>query len=194
MEEKDLTGEESLKLINRMIYEAKGYFYESGLSAIIYGFSVLICTVLAYLFEKKMFAFPFHPFLLMMPVFFIQGWVQYKEEKKKKVKTFTDEVIDYVWTGFFLSTFAALCGNFANAGYIVVTIILFLIAFAVFITGLIAKFRYNIFCGIVCLLIAATSFFVQNINIYLLLALVAVLVWLIPGFILRAHFKKQEHD
>jgi hypothetical protein len=31
MEEKDLSGEESLQLINRMIYEAKGYFYESGL-------------------------------------------------------------------------------------------------------------------------------------------------------------------
>jgi len=194
MEEKELTGEESLRLINRMIYEAKGYFYESGLSAIIYGFSVLICTVLAYLFEKKMFSFPFHPFLLMMPVFVMQGWVQYKEEKKKKVKTFTDEAIDYVWTGFFLSTLAALCGNFANAGYIIVTIILFLIGFAVFITGLIAKFRYNVFCGIICLLIAIVSFFIQNVNIYLFLAAVAVLVWLIPGFILRAHFKKQNHD
>ena len=82
-----------------------------------------------------MLSFPFNPFYLMTPVFFLQGWIQYKEEKKKKVKTFTDEAVDYVWTGFFLSTFAALCGNFANAGYIIVTIILFLIAFAVFITG-----------------------------------------------------------
>ena len=32
MEEKNLSGEESLKLIHRMIYEAKGYFYETGLS------------------------------------------------------------------------------------------------------------------------------------------------------------------
>lgn len=194
MEEKELTGEESLRLINRMIYEARGYFYESGISAIIYGFSVLICTMFAYLFEKKMFSFPFHPFLLMIPVFLVQGWVQYKEEKKKKVKTFTDEAIDYVWTGFFLAILAALCGNFAHAGYIIVTIILFLVGFAVFITGLIAKFRYNIFCGIICLLIAIVSFFIQNVNIYLLLAAVAVLVWLIPGFILRVHFKKQDHE
>ena len=192
MEEKNLSGEESLKLIHRMIYEANGYFYETGLSAIIYGFSILVCTVLAWFFEKKLISFPFHPFLLMTPVFFIQGWVQYKEEKKKKVKTFTDEAIDYVWTGFFLSTFAALCGNFVNAGYIIVTIILFLTGFAVFITGLISKFRYNIFCGIICLLIAIISFFIQNVNIYLLLATDAVLVWLIPGFILRAHFKKQK--
>jgi len=193
MKEKNLSGEESLKLINRMIHEAKGYFYETGISAIIYGCSMLVCTVLAWFFEKKMINFPFHPFLLMTPVFFIQGWVQYKEDKKKKVKTFTDETIDYVWTGFFLSTFAALCGNFANAEYIIVTIILFLTSFAVFITGLISKFRYNIFCGIICLFIAIISFFIQNVNIYLLLAADAVLVWLIPGFILRAHFKKQKH-
>jgi hypothetical protein len=189
MEEKELSSEESMRLINRMIYQAKGYFYESGLSAIVYGITVLICAILTWLYEKNIMAFPFNPFLLMTPVFFIQGWIQYKEEKKKKVKTFTDEAIDYVWTGFFLATIAALCGNFANAGYIIVTIILFLIAFAAFITGLISKFRYNIFCGIVCLLIAIVSFFIQNVNIYLLLAADAVLVWLIPGFILRAHFK-----
>ena len=34
MEEKELSNEESLKLINRMIYEAKGYFYESGIKRI----------------------------------------------------------------------------------------------------------------------------------------------------------------
>jgi hypothetical protein len=191
MEEKELSGEESLKLITRMIYEAKGYFYESGLGALIYGFSILICTMLTYLREQQLLRFPFSPFLLMMPVFFLQGWVQYKEERKKKAKTFTDEAIDYIWLGYFLSVFAALCGNFVNAGYIIITIILFLTAFASFITGMITKFRYHIICGIACMVIAASSFFVQNANIYLLMAVVAVLVWLIPGFILRAYFKKQ---
>jgi uncharacterized membrane protein len=84
-----------------------------------------------------------------------------------------------------------LCGNFVNAGYIIVTIILFLTGFAVFITGLISKFRYNVICGIICLVIAIISFFIQNVNIYLLLAADAVLVWLIPGFILRALLKNK---
>ena len=194
MEEKELSGEESLKLINRMIYEAKGYFYESGLGGLIYGFSILICTLLTWFRETGMLPFPFNPFLLMMPVFFIQGWIQYREEKRKKAKTFTDEAIDHVWLGYFLSVFAALCGNFANAGYIIITIILFLTAFASFITGMLTKFRYHVICGIICMLIAAVSFFIQNTNIYLLLAAVAVLVWLIPGFILRAYFKKYNHE
>ena len=194
MEEKQLTGEESFKLINRMIHEAKGYFYESGLGGIIYGISIFICCVLAWLFESKTMSFPFHPLFLLTPVFFIQGWVQYKEEKKKKAKTFTDEVVDYVWTGYFLSVFAALCGNFVNAGYIIITIILLLTAFASFITGMITKFRYHIICGLVCMLIAIASFFVQNATIYLLMAATALIVWLAPGLILRAHFRKLYHN
>ncbi|SFQ12228.1 hypothetical protein [Parafilimonas terrae] len=194
MEEKQLTGEESFKLINRMIHEAKGYFYESGLGGIIYGISIFICCVLSWLVESNTMSFPFHPLFLLTPVFFIQAWVQYREEKKKKAKTFTDEVIDYVWTGYFLSVFAALCGNFINAGYIIITIVLLLTAFASFITGMITKFRYHIICGLVCMLIAIVSFFVQSASIYLLMAVTALIVWLVPGLILRARFKKLYHN
>lgn len=194
MEEKELSGEESLRLINRMIYEAKGYFYESGTSGLLYGFSVFICSVLSFLTDKTIINFPFAPFYVMVPVFFIQGWIQFKEEKKKKAKTFTDEAVDYIWMSFFLSVIAALAGNFAGAGYIIITIILFLTGFAAFLTGMITKFRYHIVCGILCLVLAAISFFIQNANIYFLLAAVAIIVWIIPGFMLRARFKKQVHE
>lgn len=194
MEEKEISNEESLRLINRMIYEAKGYFYESGLSALVYGFSILICTALTFMRDSKIIGFPFSPFYLFIPVFFVQAFIQLKENKKKKAKTFTDESIDFVWTGFFLSALAALCGSFAGAGTIIITILLFLVGFATFLTGMIAKFKYQIVCGIFCLLMATVSFFIQNENIYFLLAAAAVFVWIIPGFILRIHFKKQPHE
>src|SRR5256885_9753000 len=100
MEEKEMTGQESFQLINRMIYEAKGYYYENGIAALVYGFSIFFFSILAFMIEKKIFTFPFHPFYMLIPVFFVQSWIQYKQEKKKKAKTFTDEAIDYVWTGF----------------------------------------------------------------------------------------------
>lgn len=99
--EKELTSEESLKLINRMIYEAKGYFYESGIGALVWGFSILLCSLLTYALDVKMISFPFAPFYLLVPVFFVQSWIQIRENKKKKARTSTDEAIDYVWTGFF---------------------------------------------------------------------------------------------
>jgi hypothetical protein len=193
MEDKQISGEESLKLINRMIYEAKGYFYESGISVLVYGFSIFICSVLAYLRDDGKMNLPFSPFYFFIPVFFVQSIIQFKEEKKKKAKTYTDEAIDYVWTGFFLSVFAALCGNFAGAGYITITIILLLSGFAAFLTGSISKFTYLIVSGITCLVAGAVSFFIQNENIYLFLAGASILIWIIPGFIMRAYFKKQQH-
>jgi hypothetical protein len=58
---------------------------------------------------------------------------------------------------------------------------------------MIAKFAYHKVCGVLCLLFACTSFFMQNDSIYLLLALTAVMVWIIPGFILNITLKKQQH-
>lgn len=191
--EKELTGEESLKLINRMIYEAKGYFYESGIGALVWGFSILLCSLLTYAIDVRIITFPFAPFYLLVPVFFVQAWIQMKENKKKKAKTFTDEAIDYVWTGFFLSAIAACSANFTGATYIDVTIILFLTGFATFSTGMVAKFNYHKVSGVICLLLACVSFFMQNADIYLLLAVTAVMVWIIPGFILNATFKKQQY-
>ena len=112
-----------------------------------------------------------------------------QEEKKKKVKTFTDETIDYIWMGYFLAVIIA--ASFAGVTYKSVTVFLFLNGYASFITGMIAKFTYHKITGVLCLLIAAYSFYQQDESIFLLLALVAILVWIIPSFILRAHFNKQ---
>jgi hypothetical protein len=189
-EEKILTEQESLKLISRTIYEAKGYYYESGSSGLIYGFGVFICSLLCYLRDEKIIAFPFHPFYMLVPVFFVLGLIYRKEEKKKKAKTFTDEAIDHVWMGFMLSALVAFAAGFAGLYYISISIILVLMACAAFLTGMITKFRYHIICSFITWASAIISFFMQNPYIYLLLALNAVLVWMIPGFMLRATFKK----
>ena len=86
MEENQLTEKESLNLINRMIHEAKGYFYESGISGLLYGFSVFICSVLSYFTEERIIQFPFHPFYLMIPVFFCAELGAIQRRKKEKSK------------------------------------------------------------------------------------------------------------
>ncbi|CAN5518155.1 hypothetical protein BH10BAC2_BH10BAC2_24380 [soil metagenome] len=156
------TEKESLQLISRMIHEAKGYFHESGMAALVYGFSILACSVLAFLSEKNIIVFPFHPFWLFVPLFFIQSWIQVKEEKKKKAKTFTDEAIDYVWMGYFLSVFATFTATFAGFNYVIISVILLLTGLAIFLTGMISKFRYNIIASFVIWILAAVSFFIQN--------------------------------
>jgi len=192
-QEEQLSGEESLNLINRMIQEAKGYSYETGLAAIIYGFTAIVCSGLSFLREKEIIQFPFHPFYLMVPVFFIQSWVQYREEKKKLAKTFTDEAIDYIWIGFFLCVLAALCAGFAGIHYIQISFIIIVAALAAFLTGMVSKMRYMIVSGFICWALGIISFFVLNPYIYLLLTAVAIVIYVVPGFLLNAYFKKQQH-
>lgn len=192
-DEKELSGEESLKLINEMIYEAKGYYYESGISGLIYGFAVLLSALLAYARDEKIITLPFSPFYILVPVFFVQSWIQIKENKKKLARTHTDSTVDYVWLSFFLTSIAAFAGSFAGFTYIIITIILFLAGFATFLTGMIVKFNYHKITGIICLLLAIISFFMQNKNVYLLLAITSIMIWIIPGFILNITLKRQQH-
>lgn len=190
-DQQSFTEQESLRLISNTIYQAKGYYYESGMVALLYGFAILICSVSAYWVERSVVSLPLSPFYLLVPVFFVQAWLQAAENRKKKAKTFTDEAIDFVWLGFFLSTFAALCANFAGLGFISISIILVLMGLAAFLTGMLSRFTYHIVSGFACWLLAIVSFFALDGTVYLLLAAAAVIVWIIPGFILRAHFKKE---
>jgi len=62
--------------------------------------------------------------------------------------------------------------------------------FASVITGMVTNSRYHIVCGLSYMLIAIMSFFMQNVNIYLLLAVMGIMVWLAPVLILRTYFKR----
>jgi hypothetical protein len=192
MEENNISAEESLHLINRMIHEGKDYFYETGTGPIVYGISVFVCSLLSYTMAAGFINLPLHPYYLLIPVVAIQTWLQYKEEQKKKAKTFTDEAIDYIWIGYFVATLVSLAA-ITRLGYATGCIVLMLTGLATFLTGMVAKFKYSIICGFVVWGLAAASFYMLNAGIYLLLAIMAVLVWLVPGLMMRSYFKKQQH-
>lgn len=192
-EEKELSGEERLQLINRMIHEGKNYYNESGLVPLIGGFSVVLCSLLAY-FSVKSFHIPFSPFLLLILIYPLQVYFSLKQEKKKAAKTFTDEAIDHVWAGFYLTIIiVAVTSIFINTGYYVFSLCLFLGGLTSLITALIVKVRLLIFLSLLTLLIASVSLRFQNENIYLLLALASITVWIIPGFMMNAYQKKSQH-
>ena len=138
MKEENLSEQESLELINRMIHEGKNYFDESGTGPLIGGFSVLICSLLAYL-SSKGWHFPFHPFYLLIPAFILQTYFWKKTEQQKKAKTFTDEAIDRVWGGFYISAaIVVVAGILSGIEYIIIPVCLFLSSLAAFCTGMMA--------------------------------------------------------
>ena len=192
MEDKSLSEKESLQLITKMINQAKNHYYESGLGALLWGFTNLICFTLAYLDATvKWFNMPFSPFYLMFITFILQFYFDSKEKKYRKAITYKDEAHKYVWLAFGISVFIlTIAGGFANIGYIVLPLLLLLFAIPTFISGCINKFSPFIIGGICCWILCIIAFFYKSYTTYLLVALGVTIAWIIPGFILRARFYK----
>ena len=192
MEEKLLSEQESLQLITKMINQARNHYYESGLGALLWGFTNLICFVLVYLRETtSWFRMPFNPFYLMFITFILQFYFDRKEKKYKQTVTFKDEICQYVWIIFGVSVLIlTIAGGFADIGYIVLPLLLLLFGIPTIITGLINKFPPFIIGGIVCWIFCIVALFYKTDFTYLLVAMGAGIAWIIPGFILRARFYK----
>lgn len=192
MEEKPLSEKESLQLIAGMISQAKNYYYESGLGALLWGFTNLVCFVLAWMdVSVKGFHMPFNPFYLMIITFILQFYFDKREKKYQNAITYKDEAHKYVWLAFGISVFIlTIAGGYANIGYVVLPLLLLLFGIPTFISGCMNKFPPFIVGGIVCWILCIVSFFYKSYNTYLFVALGAGVSWIIPGFILRSRFYK----
>lgn len=190
MEEKTLSEKESLQLITGMISQAKNYYYESGLGALLWGFTNLICFVVMYFMEAfSWFKFPFNPFYLMIITFLLQFYFDRKERKYKQTVTFKNEACKYIWLTFGISVLIlTIVGALANIGYIVLPMLLLLFGIPTFLTGCITKFKPFIIGGIACWIFCIVAFLYKDNITYLLVAMGAGIAWIIPGFILRTHF------
>lgn len=192
MKEKPLSGEESLQLITQMISQAKNYYYESGLSALLWGFTNVICFTLAYLADTvKGFHLPFNPFFLMGVTFILQFYYDRKEAKFKTTKSYLDDVHKYVWTAFAICVLIlTIVGAITNIGYIVLPLLLLFFGMPTFISGCISKFKPFIAGGILCWILSIVCFVYKTEEALLMVAAGAGVAWIIPGFILRARFYK----
>jgi hypothetical protein len=191
MADKDLTHSESLEIITKMINQVKNNYYESGMGALLWGFTNLICFTLAYLDAKHWIVMPFSPFLLMIITFVLQYYFDRKESRFKTATTYIDEVHKYIWASFGAAVLiVSIVGGLAQLHYWTLPILLLLFGMPTFSSGCIMKFRPFIIGGILCWFLSIAAFFYKNYNSYLLVAAGATVAWIIPGFILRARFIK----
>lgn len=193
MEEVHFSTQESIELITKMINQAKNYYYESGLGCLLWGFTNLVCFVLAYLRDTGKISLPFNPFLLTILTLLIHVYYDRKENKFKKAVNYLDDVHKYVWCAFGICVLlVTIAGGLTNIGYVVLPLLLVLFGMPTFITGCINKFPPFIIGGICCWILSIFAFInKEQYSSYLLVAAGAGIAWIIPGFILRSRFKKQ---
>lgn len=213
--EKNLTEKESLDLITQMINKAKESYYDTGVSAIMWGALIAFCSLEKLAELQFNYHLPFDIFLLTLAAIIPQIFISKKENRERKVRSYDDVYMNYIWLAFgiciFLMIFIAnfifnawepLANDYQNLTgknplrFNEYTASLFLLLYGIpaFITGAACKFRPMLWGGLICWVCCIISLFTEIKIDLLLTAFSAVFAWFIPGILMEKDYRKAKKE
>lgn len=212
--EKALSEKESLDLITSMINRAKESFHDTGWGPIMWGSVVIVCSLFTWAQVYFKFRLGFDIWLLSLAAVIPQVIISYREHKARRVKSYNDIAMDYIWMSFGISMFLLIFATGAIQKGMNITFstqgtsydkpsqflyhyqtALFLILYGIptFITGGIMKFKPMLFGGIFCWVCSYASLYTPGLVDLWLMAASALVAWLIPGIIINRNCRKKRH-
>lgn len=215
-QEKSLSEKESLTLIATMINKAKDSYHDTGIGAMMWGAVVAICTLVRLSEIHFGFKLPFDIYLLTLAAVIPQVFITIKEKKERKVKSFDDSYMDYIWLGFGIALFLLihvinlvyrdlepvlkeyreLTGHASSFKFHEFINPLFLILYGLptFITGAACKFKPMLWGGILCWVCSVAAVYTPIKIDLLLTALSAIAAWFIPGLIMEKEYRSYKKE
>ena len=184
-ESKPLSSEESLEIITHMIQAAKGNVKGSSFHFLLWGWVVVVANLgHFYLMEFTSYEHPYIVWLITIPTWVISFIYGYRSLDHKNVKTYSDGLVMWCWLAF---TFSIVIIIFSGKfGHLIPPTILVFAGFAVFMSGLILKFKPLILGGSSFWVFSPVAFHVAPSYALLVSAVAIFTGYLIPGYMLRA--------
>ncbi|MEO1049129.1 MAG: hypothetical protein AAFX87_00795 [Bacteroidota bacterium] len=183
--EKNLTSEESLALITRMISQAKRNFADGSFYFLLWGYVVLIAYLGNYVLFRLEYDAPFLVWLITLPAAVISGIHGYRRGKRSKVRTYTDQMYNQVWLSLLVPFITFIVFGF-QLGYENLTgLILLLASSGVFMTGRLMKFKPAVFSSFFLSAGAILALVYNSEMQYLIGAVSIIFGYLVPGYMLR---------
>ena len=193
-QEKELTSQESLELISRMISKARRDYYDTGLSSLIWGSTITFCSLVSFL----NYYLPWSPFdyvwFLVFVAVIVQGFTIAREKKNRRRKGHDEDLMSGIWISFAIAVFLlSLVMPLLKLPY---SPSLYMIIYGIptFTTGYGRRFRPMIIGGLACWVFAILAVFTPFPYVILYLAASAQLAWFIPGLILRKRYLKANKE
>jgi hypothetical protein len=197
MESENFSGQQSLEVIESMINKAKNQFSENGDLYLLWGWWVLVCSIVEFVllnimkYEKHWLVWWSVAIVLIYQVFYLR-----KKREKQRVRTYTDEIIGFVWLTFLvlmvLIVFIISSSDNVNNIALIDPAFLVLYGMPTFLSGVILKFRPLIIGGIGCWILSVIATFVSSEYHLLFLPVAMLIAWITPGYLLRKKFKMQK--
>ena len=215
-QEKKMTGQESLDIITMMINRAKESYHSTGIGAIMWGSLIAICALTRLSEIHFNYKLPFDIYLLTLVAIIPQIFLTIKEKKERKVTSYDDAYLDYIWLGFGVCIFLLIhisnnifgewgswADQYRNAtgrvapvrfNEFISPLFLMLYGLPTFITGAACKFKPmlwgGIFCWVCCIITVYTPVKID----LLLTATSAIFAWLVPGIIMEKEYRLYKRE
>ncbi len=191
--EKLMTETESMQLISSMINKAKNRFSENGMLYLLWGWLVLICCLVQFIelyFFNNQNAYYIWYATWLAPIYQVIYLRRFR--KKRRVRTYTGEIIGFVWLVFLVCiTLIVFILIYLKAYSVINPAVLIMYGMPTFLSGVILKFKPLRIGGICCWLLSVLSVFANYEFQLLCISLAVIVAWIIPGYLLRAKFKKE---
>ena len=195
-EQKEFSPQQSLAVIQSMIDTARNQFSENGHLYLLWGWVVLVCSIAQFVLLYY-FDYPQHYMVWMLTwaAFIYQTIYLIRSKRREKVKTYADRLLGFVWMVFIIMMFlfGFLFGRALGDDYykMITPGFLALYGMPTFLSGIVLRFRALIIGGICCWLLSVLSNYIPHDFQLLLLAAAMISAWIIPGYLLRMKYKKE---
>jgi hypothetical protein len=195
-QEKELTSQESLALITKMISRARRDYLDTGLSALLWGSVIIICSLVTFANYYLQWRILDYIWLLTIGAVAPQVIIAIREGKKRKHQSYEEPLVYGLWISFGISMFVlsyvlSTAAPSANEAAIFLTVY----GIPTFTMGIARRFKPMLFGGLACWVLAIASLYSPFPYVMLYLTAGALVAWFIPGLIIRKCYlnAKQQH-
>ncbi len=194
--EKELSPQESLVLIQSMINKTKGVVADDSFYFLFWGWLVFACCLTEF-FLKVYVQYPYHYIVwVLMPVGgLISGIYGARQAKKQIVKSYVEEALDYLWISLAIAFVVLMFINAWNVSgwQSAFTYYILLYAIGTFVSGKLLRFKPLVIGGLINFALAAISIRFSY-DYQLLFGSVAIMIsYIIPGHLLRIRYQHQKN-
>lgn len=187
MEEKNLNSKESLELIAHMIQATKSKLEKGGsIHFLVWGYVSLLTTIAVYTALTISHNPNFNWIWFVIPVIGMPIMAFFQSRSPKRVTSFIDRVIGYVWMVIGgVVILVPIVAIFVDFRFPILTVIGILLSIGVTLTGLIIQFKTFWISGLLCIILSFSTLFFVGMNQIIIYAVIIITSMIIPGHVLK---------
>lgn len=179
--------ENQFKVIEEMIANAKGNLSEGSVFYLLWGWLVIIAASSNYiLLSYTNYEMHWLPWIILMPLGGVVSMIiGYRMNKNRRVKTYVESALNYLWLGFVITLLMVLFGMAKIGPQKAYPIIILLYGLGTFVSGGIIKFKPLMIGGVLCWLLGSIAFYASFDLQLIILIIATVLSYLLPAYLLK---------